>query len=76
MSATIKAVNKALALLSVELVKGKGYFYFVGTNGSLFVSGGVYVNSVKQLTVAQWVKEAKTMMGSHGYTEKDYAHKT
>jgi len=56
---TRAAVNKAIASLGdIELVKGNGYFYFVGNSVSVD-AGGVYVYGIKELTLDQWVEEAK-----------------
>lgn len=55
-------VNKAIAKLGqIELIKGSGYFYFVGDSVSVDASG-VYVNSIGQLTLEQWIAEAKEVM--------------
>jgi hypothetical protein len=56
----LRTVNKAIASKgwSVELVKGNGYFYFIGDDASVCMFG-VYVNSLNQLTLADWLDEAK-----------------
>ncbi len=55
-------VNKEIAKLGqIELVKGNGYFYFVGDSVSVDASG-VYVNSIGQLTLDQWIDEAKAVL--------------
>ena len=59
---TIAQVNKAIESLGeIELVKGRGYFYFVGESVSVDASG-VYVNAIGQLTLEQWVNEAKEVI--------------
>ena len=52
-------INKELSKLGkIELVKGNGYFYFIGDDVDIDISG-VYVNSLNQLTLKQWIEEAK-----------------
>ena len=61
MRVTIKRVNEALrsAGLDVEIVKGRGYWYFAGEMASHWAEQGVYgVGSLQGLTVEQWVGEA------------------
>jgi hypothetical protein len=60
----ITVVNKALAPLGdIKLVKGDGYFYFIGEAVSLDASG-VYVYSLKELTLSRWIEEAQAAMQS------------
>ena len=57
---TLNTVNKAInfAGLNAELVKGEGYFYFVGSQVDTG-KGGVYVNALNELSVEEWVEEAR-----------------
>ena len=57
---TLATVNKAIAAAGIpaELVKGKGYFYFVGDTVDTSVPG-VYVNALNELSVESWIEEAK-----------------
>lgn len=59
--AQLKTVNKAIAKLGLELVKGEGYFYFDGEDDRLFAlkTTSVYVPRVSDLTLAQWIEEAE-----------------
>ena len=59
--ATFKKVNAALkdAGLDVELVKGEGYFYFAGEGTDGWASTGVYVYRLTDLTVEEWMEEAR-----------------
>ena len=56
----LRTVNKAIASKgwNMELVKGNGYFYFIGDDASMSMSG-VYVNFLNDLTLADWITEAK-----------------
>ena len=55
-------VNKAIKCLGeIELIKGEGYFYFIGNSVSTDASG-VYVNSIGQLSLDQWISEAKDVL--------------
>jgi len=59
---TRSQVNKAIKSLGqIELIKGNGYFYFIGDSVSVDASG-VYVNSIGQLTLDQWIDEAKQVI--------------
>jgi hypothetical protein len=58
---TLSQINDEISNLGdIELVKGKGYFYFIGLSVCVHAIG-VYVNSVKDLTLQQWVEEAKAI---------------
>lgn len=62
MRTTLAAVNKALAAAGIdaELVKGRGYFYFVGSVVDYAEEQGVCgVFRLSDLSVAQWVEEAR-----------------
>ena len=62
MRTTLAAVNKALAAAGIdaELVKGRGHFYFTGFAVDYAKEQGVYgVYRLSELTVSQWVEEAR-----------------
>jgi hypothetical protein len=54
-------VNQAVAKLGhkEKLVKGKGYYYWVGGRATRFKTSGVYVFRLNQLTLKQWVDDLK-----------------
>ena len=56
----LRTVNKAIASngWNMELVKGNGYFYFIGDDASTSLSG-VYVNFLNDLTLADWLNAAQ-----------------
>lgn len=56
---TLKTINKKLSELEydIQLHKGKGYFYFWGDDVDPS-SEGVYVSTLNQLTLNQWMEEA------------------
>ena len=58
---SLKKVNKALAAegLKMELVKGAGYFYFLGEDVDL-AREGVYVYRLNELSLETWIEEAKS----------------
>lgn len=65
MRTTLAAVNKALAAAGIdaELVKGRGYFYFVGSDMDYADEQGVYgVFRLSDLSVTQWVEEARSKL--------------
>lgn len=65
MRTTLAAVNKALtaAGIDAELVKGRGYFYFVGSDMDYAEEQGVYgVFRLSDLSVTQWVEEARSKL--------------
>ena len=56
---TINRINKNLKILGdIQLVKGEGYFYFVGDDVNV-CTDGVYVYRLNELTPEQWFEEAK-----------------
>jgi len=55
---TLKSINKGLAPKGVELVKGEGYFYFVGSSLDSLPSTSVMVYRLNQLTKEQWLVQA------------------
>ena len=61
---TLKKVNKALddkfGAGKLELVKGKGYFYFVGPLSSQMVEQGIYTYSINDISVDNIVRTAET----------------
>ena len=57
----IKTVNKAIAPMGdIVLHKGNGYFYFLGVNVDF--SAGVYVNRLADLSLDEWIGEAKARL--------------
>ncbi len=64
---TLKAVNKAMVArgYSDELVKGDGYFYFIGEKADQFYSSSVYVYRLNQLTLEQWLDDYARMLAEY-----------
>lgn len=62
-SRNISQVNKYLHQNGVpndiQLVRGKGYFYFVGGNTPLWYDTSVYVFHLDELSLEDWLKEYK-----------------
>ena len=59
---TRAAVNKAIAHLGkIELVKGEGYFYFIGDDVNVWAES-VYVYRLNELTLERWIEEAKSVI--------------
>ena len=60
----IRTINHAIkdAGLRMELIKGRGYFYFIGPDVNPHAEG-VYVFTLNQLSVSQWVQEARERRG-------------
>jgi len=59
----LSTVNRALAQYNVQLVRGKGYFYFDGPGTERWAATAVYVNSLNQLSLEQWIDEYKYLSG-------------
>jgi len=54
----ITDINKALKIAGYEgykLVRGKGYFYFIGNDSMFWETSSVYVYRLDELTIQQWV---------------------
>jgi hypothetical protein len=63
---TLKTVNKALAERlgpGIELIRGRGYFYFAGWRTEGWANTSVMVAHLRQLTVEQWIREAEVLIG-------------
>jgi hypothetical protein len=56
---TLNNVNAAIKAAGgeQELVRGNGYFYFIGGNALSWPSSSVYVFHLTTFTVAEWVGE-------------------
>ncbi len=62
---TIKQVVKAIKQkfsVDVELYKGEGYYYFDGACVSGCSSTSVYVYTLNQLTLEQWLDEFSNLV--------------
>lgn len=64
-TAIAKACVAAGLPADIELVKGNGYFYFWGHDVALWPSSSVYVFSLNDLTLDQWVNEAVELQKRH-----------
>lgn len=59
---TLRTVNKAISHFGdIQIVKGKGYFYFVGDSVNVWAKG-VYVYGLNELSLEQWIEEAKAVL--------------
>lgn len=58
---TLPALNRRLAKLNVELVKGEGYFYFVYEDGNPrhHATTSVYTYRLNNLPPALWIEDAE-----------------
>jgi hypothetical protein len=54
----LRSVNKAIAKTGLELVKGNGYFYFIGEGTESLYSASVMVCSLNEMSLERWVEEA------------------
>ena len=65
---TLKSIAKACAEAGlpadIELVEGDGYFYFWCEEAPLWQSTAVYTYRLNDLTLDQWVEEAKSKHAS------------
>jgi hypothetical protein len=57
----IKTVNKAITAegMNLELVAGDGYFYFVGPGTENLSTASVMVYRLNELSLDQWMTEAR-----------------
>jgi hypothetical protein len=60
---TLPQVNNALRKAGIkdELVKGEGYFYFMGDEASGWRDSAVHVFRLNEMTVQQWVDQYKEL---------------
>ena len=61
---TIKHIDRAFkdCSLPVVLRRGKGYFYLVYDDGDYLETHSVYVYRLNQLTLDNWIDEARELM--------------
>lgn len=66
MKVSLTAVNSALKQIGADetLVKGKGYFYFIGGESTEWNQQSVYVFSIKELSIEQWITEYQNLKSS------------
>lgn len=59
---TLSQINKALKAKGYDgvLYKGKGYFYFAEGEASNWHSPSVYVYTLNELSLKQWIEEYET----------------
>lgn len=69
MATSSKAITKAIKAkfgYDVELIRGRGYYYFADASDKSVVdywsTTAVYVNSLNQLTLPQWLEEFESLM--------------
>lgn len=64
---TLKQVNSKIAELGfkAELVKGEGYFYFIGDDVDLCYSTSVGVYRLNHLSMEDWLSEIKGLVEEH-----------
>lgn len=57
---TLKSVNKEIKSMGYELVKGRGYFYFMPLGDhDMLNDESVYIYRIDGYTMEQWVQELK-----------------
>jgi hypothetical protein len=58
-------INKNLEALQldVQVVRGAGYFYVIGKDTEHSSQTSIYVKSVYQLTMDQWISEVLNIVG-------------
>lgn len=61
---TLTQINKEIAKRGYDatLVKGDGYFYFIGPAVDNITSTSVYVYKVNQLPLEQWIDELLSLI--------------
>lgn len=62
----LRTVNNALSIRGVKerLVKGRGYFYFAEGDAASWHQAGVYVATLNQLSLGQWLDQWKELSGN------------
>ena len=71
---TRTAINKALAEAGfepgTEIVRGNGYWYFTGGDTSSWYSTSVYTYHLADMSVQDWVDEAKSKRGDRPVVDR------
>jgi lysophospholipid acyltransferase (LPLAT)-like uncharacterized protein len=63
-SANTRTINRAIAHLGLEIVRGSGYAYFVNKEGDQ-IGESVMVTYLSHLSVAGWVNDAIAELERH-----------
>lgn len=60
---TLNKINRAISLLGdISLVRGNGYYYFIGASVECCAGTSVMVFRLNELTHEQWIEEAKRLI--------------
>ena len=61
---TLKSVNKSIKSLGydAELIKGDGYFYFIGTDVTEWEGSSVMVYRLNELSLDSWIEELRSLL--------------
>ena len=64
---TLNKVNQAISTYGVELVKGKGYFYFADIGDSFVADNilSVYSMHINCMSLEQWIKYVDEALCTH-----------
>jgi len=63
MALSLRSVNKAIKVAGIDatLIRGEGYFYFVGDAVSIDAPS-VYVYRINNQTISEWIAHARTSL--------------
>lgn len=69
---TVARINKAIAHLGLEIIRGEGYQYFLSLKTGDQIGESVYVCYLNHLTLKQWVEAAESEVKRHKETYIDH----
>lgn len=72
---TLRQVSEAISQAlggNYELVRGDGYFWISGPGTSGWYTSSISVNSLQELTMEQWVAEARRMKDKYEHKNSDW----
>jgi hypothetical protein len=71
----LRTVNKKLKELGFgqyELVKGEGYFYVCGPEVELWYTSSIYVYSLNQLSLDQWIESITDLIKRENRIKQEF----
>ena len=55
---TVKRINAAIKHLNLEIIKGRGYVYFLDLTTGYQVGGSVHICYLNHVSLERWIEEA------------------
>lgn len=68
---SVTQVDRAIKHLGVEIIRGRGYFYFVSLDPAIGqVGDSIYICYLNQQSLARWIKDAESAVKENNLKNK------